>query len=134
MGTNYFDLTMKAIYSFHLIMFVALVFSVCSCKKDGFIKDSSAQINISTDTLKFDTVFTSTGSYTQSFKIKNPNDQKLLISSIQLMGGEQSSFHLNINGYLGSERNDIEIAAFDSIYVFVMVTAQARLSLCCDLR
>ncbi len=112
---------MKSISSIHLIVFIALALNFCSCKKDGFTKDTSAQLNITADSLKFDTIFTATGSYTQSFKIKNPNDQKLLISSIQLMGGDRSSFHLNVNGYSGSQRNDIEIAAFDSIYVFVAV-------------
>lgn len=60
------------------------------CKKDGFITSSDALLRTSVDTLHFDTVFTTVGSITQSFKIFNPNDRKLKLSSIQLMGGNTS--------------------------------------------
>jgi hypothetical protein len=93
-----------------------------SCKKDSFITSPDAQLLLSTDSIKFDTVFTSIGSVTQSFKIFNENNQKLLISKVKLMGGVTSSFKININGVPANEQDDIEIAANDSIYVFVTVT------------
>ena len=93
-----------------------------SCKKDSFITSPGARLRISADSIKFDTVFTSTGSVTQSFKIVNENDQRLRLSSIKLMGGMGSRFKLNINGAAGPQLSDVEIAANDSIYVFVSVT------------
>ena len=72
--------------------------------------------------MKFDTVFTTTGSVTQSFKIFNTNNQKLLLSSVKLMGGSASAYHINTNGQPGPEARDIEIAANDSIYIFVSLT------------
>lgn len=97
-----------------------LLFS--SCKKDSFITSSDALLTTSADSLKYDTVFTNTGSITQSFKISNPNNQKLLLSRVKLMGGSSSSFKININGVLSPEINNVEIAAEDSIYVFVTVS------------
>jgi hypothetical protein len=71
--------------------------------------------------LKYDTVFTTTGSITQAFKIINENNQKLNISSVKLMGGAASSYKLNVDGFTGPEVNNLEIAANDSIYVFATV-------------
>src|ERR1700749_4823305 len=91
---------------------------LCACKKYTFITSSNALVTTSVykDTLKFDTVFTSVGSVTQSFKIFNNNNQKLLLSKVKLMGGTASAFKININGDPSAEVDNIEIAANDSIY------------------
>jgi hypothetical protein len=99
-----------------------LLFMATSCKKDSFITSSNARIRISADSIKFDTVFTTTGSIAQSFKIVNENDQQLRLSAVKLMGGNTSAFKININGVAARELNNVEIAANDSIYVFVSVT------------
>lgn len=99
---------------------VLLCFS--ACKKNDFISSSDARLGISADSIRFDTVFTSVGSITQSFKIRNNNDQPLLISHVKLMGGSTSAFRLNINGVAAAERSNIALAANDSMYVFVSVT------------
>ena len=99
-----------------------LTFAFFSCEKESLITSSDARLNISTDSLRFDTVFTSIGSVTQSFKIKNDNEQRLKLSSVKLMGGNSSPFKININGIAATELNNIEIAAEDSIYIFVSVT------------
>jgi len=107
------------------ILFIAAVVLLLtnnSCKKESFITSPDARLNLSTDSLKFDTVFTSTGSVTQSFKIFNDNNQKLLLSKVKLMGEAVSSFKININGIIATEQTDIEVAANDSIYVFVTVS------------
>src|SRR6476620_7298831 len=92
-----------------------------SCKKDSFISSTDARLAVSADTLNFDTVFTTAGSVTQRFKIYNLNDQKLLVSKIKLMGGPSSSFKINVDGVAAPEVNNLEIAANDSLYVFVQV-------------
>ncbi|RYY42854.1 MAG: hypothetical protein EOO06_20560 [Chitinophagaceae bacterium] len=99
-----------------------LVVLLTACKKESFINSADARVNISTDSLRFDTVFTSVGSITQSFKISNDNDQKLRLSQVKLMGGSNSPFRININGVAANELSNIDIAAEDSIYVFVSVT------------
>ncbi len=106
-----------------LILFCSTLVSIFpSCKKESFTNSPDARLRISTDTLKFDTVFTSTGSITQSFKIVNENEQQLRLSGIKLMGGTASAFKININGSATTELTDIEIRPRDSIYIFVAVT------------
>ncbi|MEO5995637.1 MAG: choice-of-anchor Q domain-containing protein [Chitinophagaceae bacterium] len=111
---------------FIFIFFFTLV--IFSCKKETIITSSDARISVSADTIRFDTVFTSVGSITQSFKIKNENNQKLQFSSISLQGGAASSFKINVNGIVGPEVKDIEVEAKDSIYVFVTVSLNPNIS------
>ncbi len=106
-----------------LFLFCGTLISVFpSCKKDSFTNSPDARLRISTDSLKFDTVFTSTGSVTQSFKIVNENEQQLKLSEIKLMGGTASPFKININGGASTSLSNLEIRANDSIYVFVSVS------------
>jgi hypothetical protein len=112
---------LKNIFSI-IITILATTLLFNACKKDSFITGTNAQLKLSADTLKYDTVFTSTGSVTKTFKIINTNDKKLLLSKVKLMGGATSAYKMNVNGVATTERNDIEIAANDSIYVFVTVT------------
>ncbi len=105
-----------------IFVFLALLIFY-SCKKDSFITSPDASLYTSADTLFFDTVFTSVGSVTGSFKIFNNNDQKLRISSIKLSGGSSSSFKINVDGTSSNEVDNVEINKDDSIYVFVQVNA-----------
>lgn len=74
------------------------------------------------DTVRFDTVFTTIGSTTQHLKIYNRFNQKILISSIKLAKGQLSNFRLNINGVSANEVQNLELAPYDSLYIFVEVT------------
>src|SRR5271156_3014781 len=94
-----------------LLLILLLVLILSSCKKNSFVTSEDASINFSADTIYFDTVFTNTGSITQSVKIINNNNQKLLLSSVKLMGGNNSAFKININGAAVSNANNIEIDA-----------------------
>ena len=105
-----------------LLGFTLFCSTFTSCKKDSFITGKDARLSTSADSLKFDTVFTVTGSITKSFKILNNNDQKLLLSKIKLGGGLLSPYKMNVNGLATAEANNIEIAGNDSIYVFVTIT------------
>lgn len=95
---------------------------IFSCEKDNYNNPDSAKLTFSTDTVMFDTIFTTLGSTTQSFRVKNPYNQTLLISSIKLAGGDQSSYRLNIDGEMVNEIKDIELRPKDSLYIFVEVT------------
>ena len=113
---------------FLLFVFVLVYILLPSCKKDSFIQSSDARIGFSTDSLQFDTVFTSTGSFTQSVKVFNLNDQKLMLSEIKLSGGTQSAFSINVDGSPGPNAQDIEIGANDSAYIFVTVNINPTLA------
>jgi hypothetical protein len=97
------------------------IFFLFACKKESFITSPDARVTITADTLKYDTVFTTTGSVTQSFKIVNENDQKISISTVKLIGGNSSAYKINVDGFVGPEITNLEIAANDSLYVFVSV-------------
>ena len=105
---------------FLLIILLSVGCLFYSCKKDSFITSPDAQVSFTADTLKFDTLFVSSGSTYRSFKIKNENNQKLRISSLRIMGSN-SYYKLNADGITGPQVNNIEIEANDSVYVFVQV-------------
>src|SRR5579863_8903938 len=105
----------------NLLFIVATVLCVSACTKNSFITSKEAAVAFSADTVFFDTVFVTTGSVTQSVKIINPNTQKLHLSDIRLMGGAQSYFAINIDGSPGPEVTGVDLAAGDSLYVFVAV-------------
>lgn len=108
------------LYITALLILAGLFF--LSCKKDSIITSTDARLSLSADTLHYDTVFTSVGSVTKSFKIFNDNDQKLRISSVKLMGGAASAYKMNVDGIATTEASNLVVEANDSIYVFVSVT------------
>ncbi len=103
------------------LLTLSLLIFLFSCRKDSFITSTDARVTISADTLKYDTVFVTAGSTYRTFKIINENNQKLLLSSLKLMGGSSSVFKMNVDGIAGTQFNDLEIGANDSVYVFVQV-------------
>jgi hypothetical protein len=103
------------------LLTISLLIFLYSCRKDSFITSGEARVNLSSDTLKFDTVFVSAGSTFRSFTIKNENDQRLRLSSVRLMGGTASVYKMNVDGTPGTQFSNLEIAANDSLFVFVQV-------------
>lgn len=102
---------------------LCLLFIAYSCNKEAdFLLDSSAELSFSVDTLRFDTVFTELGSATRYVKVYNDNDQPVLLNSVRLQKGDNSSFRINVDGIPANDVKDVEVAANDSIYVFAEVT------------
>ena len=105
------------------IIILAVFIGFTSCKKPiNFSDDERLKVSFSTDTVTFDTVFTTIGSSTRQLMIYNNNDDNLKITSIRLEGGNQSQFSINVDGQSGYEFSDLEIYSKDSIYIFVRVT------------
>lgn len=101
-----------------LLLFLALpAFLYWSCDK-GPLTDPSARLEFSTDTLTFDTVFTTMGSATRKFKVYNRHDAPIILSRVWLEGGATSQFRFNVDGTGGTEIRDVEILPNDSIWVF----------------
>ncbi len=91
-----------------------------SCKKEkGF---SKGDLSFSVDTVLFDTVFTTLGSTTQQFKIYNRDKKVINIEEVELMGGANSPFRINIDGISAYLHKNIEMPAKDSLFAFVEVT------------
>jgi len=103
-----------------IIIIIALYFSTTGCSKKNFY--SKNNLTFSVDTLVFDTVFTTIGSTTKSFKIYNPESKTVQIDEVELMGGENSPFRMNLDGLIGHNFSNIRIEGKDSLFVFVEVT------------
>lgn len=106
-----------------ILITFGIIFFSWNCKKElVYNSDPSILLQLSQDTLRFDTVFTSVGSATRQFTIRNTSNQTLRFDQIGLEKGSQSFFNLNIDGVPGDQQSNIEIPPNDSIYVFVEVT------------
>ncbi len=110
---------MKDLLYFSLCL--ALLAYACT-PNDDFLTGSDVRLEFSTDTLTFDTVFTSIGSATRILKVYNTHSKSVKIDKILLPEGSQSFFRLNIDGIPTAEASDVEIAANDSLYIFGEVT------------
>ena len=111
---------MRKVFSAIFIICLLIFFT---CKKEEHILNSSNNyiLTFSEDTLLFDTVFTTVGSATRSFKVYNNSNNDLTINSISL-AKSNSPFRINVDGESGSMVNDIFIRANDSLYIFSEVT------------
>lgn len=110
-------------YSIWSILFLVIgLFISNSCQKEVFSTDISSQPTFSTDTVQFDTVFSTIGSATLIFKIYNPHKEFLKISKAYIGTGQKTPFRMNIDGNPGQSLRDIEIRPHDSVYVFCEVT------------
>jgi hypothetical protein len=107
-------------------LFISAIILIASllnhaCKREEIWTDSSAKLNFSTDTLSFDTVFTTIGSATKQMLIYNRSNKPIRVSSVKLQGGTNSFFKINVDGISGIEANNIDIQANDSAYIQVIV-------------
>ena len=105
------------------ILTIIMIVSFASCKKERLYSyDNSLKLSFSSDTVTFDTVFTTIGSSTRQLMIYNNNDDNLIINSVRLAGGTSSQFSINLDGESGYDFSNVEIYAKDSLFLFVRVT------------
>lgn len=98
-----------------------LVILISACRQSvQFTDNTSAKLSFSADTVHFDTVFTTVGSITKSFRFYNPNSQAIR-TSINLAKGSASFYNINVDGMPATSVNEFELMAGDSAYVFVEV-------------
>ena len=113
-----------------LMLLLAMAF-LSSCRNNNDFFTAKNSLKYSADTVWFDTVFTRVPgstypiSVTQIFSIKNP--EKLAVNAnFQLGGGTNSAYRMSIDGISGTQINDIEIGASDSVFVFVQCKLEAN--------
>ena len=105
------------------LIFTALFVTGQACRKINPIStDTSLKLEFSSDTVIFDTVFTTLGSSTHQLRIYNRNSDDLKISSIRLIGGKTSPFRVNLDGDNDIEFYDKVIPGNDSLFTFLRVT------------
>lgn len=104
------------------LLCLLVVLSVWGCRKELLSAGPEANLEFSSDSIFFDTVFTSVGSVTRSIKVFNRGKRTVKISEIKLFGGKSSNFRTNINGQATDYLENVELAGKDSLNVFVKVT------------
>lgn len=113
------------------ILLIVLIGSFNACiKQPEFVQN--AQLEFSTDTIYFDTIFTrqpQTGTYpisiTKLLSVKN-NQDFWVKANFKVAGGELSPYRINIDGISGNEINELEIAPNDSAFVFIQCKLEAN--------
>ncbi|MCF8396887.1 MAG: hypothetical protein K9G58_01895 [Bacteroidales bacterium] len=114
---------MRVTRFFVSFLFISTIFAVLfyGCKKDEITTDAAAKLNFSSDSIAFDTVFSTVGSITKQLKVYNRND-KALKFDVVVKNGNSSNFRINVDGIPGTSINDVEIAPDDSTFIFIKVT------------
>lgn len=97
-----------------------------SCKENIVSTDPTMRLSFSTETLRFDTVFTNIGTATRRVMVYNRNPNAVRIRRVWMESGQY--FRINLNGENTIERmENIVLRGNDSMYVFVqaMIDPQA---------
>ncbi len=105
-----------------LLYFALLALLFVTCRKINISEDPSIKLSFSSDTVFFDTVFTSLGTATERVVVFNPTKEHINISDIYVAGGDQSAFRINVDGQSGNVHEDILLRPQDSIFIFVEAT------------
>ncbi len=88
----------------------------------NYIEDNEAKLQFNLDTVYFDTIFTTIGTTTKSFRVYNPHSRFIKIDAVKLATGSNSAFRINVDGMPGVAFENLEIAPKDSMYIFVEAT------------
>ncbi|MCQ2214528.1 MAG: hypothetical protein MJZ31_01240 [Bacteroidales bacterium] len=94
---------------------------IYGCESEYSTPSNTNALVFSTDTLSFDTLFVGDRSETYALKLYNKSDKNVLIDQILLEGGELSHYNVNIDGNNVSSLSSVELAAKDSLYIFVNI-------------
>ena len=107
-------------YRLRVIGYIAVLFLLAACREYKVSDDPSIRLTFSTDTLRFDTVFTEQGSATLQLMVYNRNKNALLIDRVWVEDG--TVFRVNVDGEADlSKLKRITLNGGDSMWVFVRV-------------
>ncbi len=109
-------------YILPLFMAAFVLLQACNEMDDNYSSNPDYRLSFSTDTLSFDTIFSTVGSTTRQFMIYNQNKEALNMEQVMLASDGASGFRISVDGRKGTAFGDIGILGKDSMYVFVEVT------------
>ena len=105
---------------FKILAFVILLtLTLVSCEEDKISTDTSLQLKFSSDTVRFDTIFTEQGSATYKLKVYNTSKNKVLIDKITLNNAEH--YKMSVSGISADVVNNTYLNAKDSLMIFIQV-------------
>ena len=109
---------------FFFIAIIAVLMTACT-DSDSFTVSTGARLSFSEDTIRFDTLFSTVPSATQTFWVRNESSDGIRILTARLERNNQSGYRVNVDGtYLDPVGSDFEVRKGDSILVFVEVTTR----------
>ena len=92
----------KRIIAFGFIIgLLNIAFLSQSCNKDDGFAEGNISLGFSTDTILFDTLFTTIGSSTYTLLVRNKEDKPVNISQLFIAGGANSPYRMNVDGISG---------------------------------
>lgn len=108
-------------YLFYLLAVSFFALTCWQCSPEEMIKEEGFDLAFSTDTLRFDTVFTELGSATRILKVYNRENERISIGKIEIDGAFKDKFRMNVDGTPGNVIENVEIEGNDSLYIFCEV-------------
>lgn len=108
-----------------IILLFVIITACFSCQKPVFTVEKGT-LKFSSDTVKFDTIFTSMRSPSEWLIVHNPTNNNIKVARIWLESGAASEFELIIDGVKSSDEKEVIIPAKDSVHVFVSMKSQAK--------
>ena len=108
---------------FLLPILLALLVVACS-DYETFSDNPSFRLSFSQDTIAFDTLISTIPSSTKTLYVFNNNGNGMRISTIQLEGGAESRFRVNVDGRYLTDGiwHDFELLKHDSLFVRIEMT------------
>lgn len=117
---------MKSTYIF-LLAGLLIWLGSCQLQEEKITLNPSKSLIFSSDTIVFDTVFTTQKTATRRLRVRNPNKNAIMLSSVELVNGNASPFSVTVNGQRGDKIvRDVEIRGGDSILVLMEAKIQAN--------
>jgi len=104
-----------------LVLIISAAILACQPEEEIIDRSPSSELHFTSDTVLFDTIFTSIGSVTKRFRVLNPNENAILIDRIYLGGGSDSQYEITLNGRQGDEFENETLLGMDSMLVLVKV-------------
>lgn len=108
-----------------VLLFIIITIS-CRPEEEIISSSGSLSLQVSSDTVLFDTLLTDRGSISRRFRIYNPNKGAVRLDRIALAKGSQSDYSLIINGREGTELRDELLFGKDSLQVLVSAFIDPR--------
>lgn len=103
-----------------ITLLIGFAFSACTDEED-YSSSKSLSLQFSSDTITFDTIFTTIGSVTKQIRVYNPENKAIKLDYITLDSGNNSYYRLNVDGDTSLVAKNVTIGAKDSIFIFVRV-------------
>lgn len=98
----------------------------CLPEEEIITYNPEAKLSFSKDTVLFDTLFSTVGSITKSFKVYNPSQNAVVINSIELAKGNSSAYKIYVNGEQNTHFTNVPLLGDDSLLILVEVYIDAQ--------